>query len=415
MSLARNLLLLATSFIFFYSCKEDDTAPLGLEEDGLEDTESVPYFLVEATQGGGVFLIDENGNEVFNWNLDEFIGNDADLLDDGSLVTTLRSDASDITFGGYGGTFRKINADQTTAWETSYSSSEYNAHHDVEITPDGNIIFLVWEKVEALDAEVLGFEGGFDIYPEAIIEMNPLTEEVVWEWHMTDHLVQDHDDTKSNYGVVADNPNKININYNSSQTDGDITHANGLTYDEENDLLYMTVNFYSEVWVIDHSTTTAEAATGSGGNFGHGGDLIYRWGNPETYDNTAGETVLNRVHYPNLLDSGNVLVYANQVDQGQSEAIEFELPTSLELIPGADNEPEIVWGFTHADLYSNIVSSAVRMDNGNTLITEGTEGTLWEVTSTGEVVSQQEVSDTSVWRTYVFYSDDSAIEALGIE
>jgi len=35
--------------------------------------------------------------------------------------------------------------------------------------------------------------------------------------------------------------------------------------------------------VIDHSTTTAQAAGHSGGTYGKGGDLLYRWGNPNAY------------------------------------------------------------------------------------------------------------------------------------
>ena len=34
-------------------------------------------------------------------------------------------------------------------------------------------------------------------------------------------------------------------------------HANGLDYDPINDVIYLSVNYYDEIWVIDHSTTTA--------------------------------------------------------------------------------------------------------------------------------------------------------------
>jgi len=63
-------------------------------------------------------------------------------------------------------------------------------------------------------------------------------------------------------------------------------HANGIFYDPATDLIYMSVNFYSEVWVIDHSTTTAEAAGNQGGQFNRGGDLVYRFGNPSLFEHT---------------------------------------------------------------------------------------------------------------------------------
>ena len=76
-----------------------------------------------------------------------------------------------------------------------------------------------------------------------------------------DHLVQDVNSDSKNFGVINENTDKININYmdqyNEGSYNGDIMHANALEYDKENDLIYISVNFFSEVWVIDHSTTTA--------------------------------------------------------------------------------------------------------------------------------------------------------------
>jgi len=403
------------------SCSDDSDDVSITEEDITDDSsdtteasstvDSDSYILAIAPDTG-VYLIDHDGNTLFDWDFNgDQLGNDAMLQSDGSLVSTIKVDNPRISFGGYGGAFRKINADQSIEWEVEYSSNTYIAHHDINYLSNGNIIFPVWEEVSAADAAEMGFSGNFDIYPEAIIEMNPLTQEIVWEWHATDHLVQDYDESKSNFGVVGDVPNLIDVNYNNDQTDGDIMHVNGITLDETNDLLYMTVNFYSEVWVIDHSTTTEEAATSTGGNYNLGGDLVYRFGNPLAYDN-VGEVTMNRVHYPNLFDDNKMLVFVNNKYDNQSAVAEYQLSPPYELVAGKDNEPELIWEFTDSDLYSNGLGSGVRMSNGNTLISEGT-GAIWEVNSDGDVLWRY-TNYTRPWRAYAFTKDDDAITALGL-
>lgn len=393
---------------------ESDEVTEAVDDEQEESTDRETYFLVADQSNNEAHLIDYDGVELFNWDLNGSIGNDINLMSDGSLIVCLKANNAAVTEGGYGGIFRKINADQTIDWEVTYSSSSYTAHHDVEYLSNGNIIFLAWEISSNDEAVEEGYAGRGEIYPETIIEMNPLTEEIVWKWDVMDHLVQDHDDTKANYGVVADNPNKVDLNYTySSRDDGDLFHFNGLTVDEENDLIYVTVNFYSEVWVIDHSTTTEEASSDTGGTYDKGGDLVYRFGNPEAYDN-VGDVTLNRVHYPNLLESGNMLVYANEKYDSQSEVVEFALTPPYTLVAGQDNEPEVVWSFTDSRMYSSGLSGAERMDNGNTLITEGRDGTLWEVTEDGSIEWLYKTNYSTIWRTYVVYSDDPALEALGL-
>ena len=115
-----------------------------------------------------------------------------------------------------------------------------------------------------------------------------------------------------NFGVINENPQRIDFNYNE-MVDGDLMHANGIDYDSTNDVIYMSDNFYSEVWVIDHSTNTAEATTNAGGNYNKGGNLLYRFGNPEAYKNPLGERLFYSNHFPNLLEgnepgAGNILI-----------------------------------------------------------------------------------------------------------
>ena len=112
---------------------------------------------------------------------------------------------------------------------------------------------------------------------------------------------------ESIYGDLNSNPGKIDINYSLDNPPGgnffdggDIMHANGLDYDPLNDVIYLSVNYFDEIWVIDHSTTTEEAQSNSGGNYNKGGDLIYRFGNPTTY-NSLGNKLFDKNHFPNFL------------------------------------------------------------------------------------------------------------------
>lgn len=404
--------LLLTIIAPFSACNDDSDDIENSTSDETTGIDNSTYVLVIDQDGQGADIINHDGDKLFTWDFDAGIGNDASLLDDGSMLVCLKAENATIDFGGYGGVFQKINADQTTDWEVSYNTSTQTAHHDVEYLSNGNIIFPVWEQLLGSEADEMGFSGNQNIYPEAIIEMNPLTQEVVWEWHVTDHLVQDYDSTKLNYGIVQDNPNKIDINYNSAQANGDIMHANGITVDEINNIIYLTVNNYSEIWVIDHSTTTAQAATNSGGNYDLGGDLVYRFGNPLTYDN-VGDVTINDVHYPNLLDTGNMLVFSNNIYNNQSAVFEYQLNPPYQLVSGQDNEPEIVWSFTDETLYSSGLGGAVRTPNGNTLIAEGRDGTVWEVSDSGDVLWKYDDYST-IWRVYSIPVDDEVLSILGV-
>ncbi len=432
------LIILSISCVFMLSCEKDDAVvkeeiavpeePVLEEEEeeeqGEDDSPESPvsffypdlvmdhYILINNAASNEVYLINKQGERVFDWSLSNNIGNDVFLLPDGRLLASLEADDVKMALGGQGGKLQFVAADGTIEWNFDYSSEEAELHHDAELLPNGNVIAMVWEKVPQLDAEEAGSGHGMDIFVEGIIEVNPETNEIVWEWHSMDHLVQDHNPDKQNFGSVAENPNKIDLNYVTHEK-GDIMHANGISYDPVNDLIFLSVNFYSEVWVIDHSTTTEEAAGSNGGNFNKGGDLVYRFGNPEAYQNPAGTRLFNNNHFPNLLtgdDSGKMLIFSNGISQ--STVYELELPTTYDLVQGIDNEPVVSWSFTDPDLYSPKVSGAVPLPNGNVLITEGDFG-LWEVTRDGKVVWQYQ-SPGFYWRAYHYDKDSPEINALGL-
>ena len=389
------------------------------------DLISNDYILAVENSSTTSYLLNKEGNKIYTWNFSDTSGNDIELLPDGSIIGLFKDNNPTIDFGGFGGTAKIIDNNNNTIWEYTVSNNNSIAHHDVEILPNGNVLMIIWERVLNQIAIENGVDFENDIFVEKIIEINRASNTIVWEWNSWNHIIQDKFENLPNYGNINNNPNKININYSVENppggnffASGDIMHANGLDYDENNDLIYLSVNYYDEVWVIDHSTTTNEAASSEGGNFNKGGDLVYRFGNPNTY-NSLGDKIFDKQHFPNLLENGvvgegNILIYANGVSNQQSYIYELQMPTSLQLLSNSNNEPDIVWSFTDEDLFANKLCGAVRLSNGNTLITESDYG-LWEVTNEGEIVWKYKKDEEAsfIWRSYHYEPDSDAISNLG--
>jgi hypothetical protein len=400
--------------------EEESFTPVGqvelLNQEKVDDN----YILVNDAKANRVYLMSKEAELLYEWTLTNNIGNDVVLLPNGNLLASLEADNPQIQLGGKGGRIQLVQPNGSVDWDFVYSSIEGETHHDIELLPNGNIIAMVWEALPANESDRLGYINDEGIFIESIIEVNPKTNEIVWEWKSIDHLVQDHDTSKDNYGIVSENPNLIDINYKEQgetlpAVKGDIMHANAIAYDEVNDVILLSVNFYSEVWAIDHSTTTEEAADSNGGNYGKGGDLIYRFGNPETYQNPEGVRLFHNNHFPNLLkgeDQGKLLIFSNGNDIGQSTVYELELPSIYSLASNVNNEPRITWSFTDPDLYSGKVSGAVPLENGNILITEGDFG-FWEVTREKEVVWKFN-AEGFFWRGYSYSKNAPEIKLLGL-
>ncbi|MFC0602987.1 aryl-sulfate sulfotransferase [Winogradskyella pulchriflava] len=409
--------------LLFMSCNNNDdqqtNPPVTLSENiEVYNADELENGYVLAVENGGTssYLLNKEGFKVHEWTFEDNLGNDLEILPNGKLLGMFKAENPSFSFGGYGGIIKILNSDGSTDWEYNYSSENVIAHHDVEMLPNGNVLFIAWEKITSSEAAQAGVDTvTTDIFPEVLVEVNPNTNQIVWEWHSFDHIIQDRFNTLPNYGNVSDNPQLIDSNYNVVES-GDIMHANGIDYDEEKDIIYLSVNYYHEVWVIDHSTTTAEATTNSGGNYNKGGNLLYRFGNPGAYQNTQGERLFYNNHFPNLLEgnepgAGNLLVYVNGVDQ--STVMELNMPENFSLLPNTDNEPNIVWSFTDPDFYFGRISGAVRLQNGNTLIAEGDYG-FWEVTPNNEVVWKYNGQGELFWRCYGYLPDDDNITNLNL-
>ena len=421
--------------ITFYSCNKNNTEDLAPVEVILTDNVEVynadlisnDYVMAVEHSSTTSYLLNKKGEKIYNWDFSQVSGNDIELLSDGSIIGIFRQENPSIDFGGAGGIAKIIDKENVTVWEYTVSDNNSIAHHDVEILPNGNVLMIVWERVlnqiAIENGAALEFEN--DIFTEKIIEIDRSSNSIVWEWNSWDHIVQDKFEDLNNYGNINENPNKININYSIDNPPGgnffirgDIMHANGIDYDENKDVIYLSVNYFNEVWVIDHSTTTSEAESSIGGNYNKGGDLIYRFGNPETY-NSLGDKIFDKNHFPNLLKTGvpgagNILIYSNNGPDGlqQSTVYEMMIPEPFSLLPNVNNEPTKVWSFTDQNLHFGKISGADRLVNGNTLICEGDFG-IWEVTPNGDIVWKYESEGVS-WRAYGYELESTALKYLGL-
>ncbi|RMG80557.1 MAG: hypothetical protein D6714_14415, partial [Bacteroidetes bacterium] len=359
------------------------------------------YTLFAPTGFRTTWLIDNCGRTIKYWESDFSPGMMAYLLPDGHLLRSARI-ASNFSGGGSGGRLELFDWGGNLIWSYNYSTNTYHQHHDLHPLPNGNILILAWEKwteAEALAAgrtpDAVTSQG---IWGEKVVEVRPIGSgdlEVVWEWRLWDHLVQDIDPTKSNFGVVADAPGRVNINY-AVEHGIDWVHCNSLDYNPELDQIMLSSRNFNELWVIDHATTTAEAA-------GPAGDLLYRWGNPAAWNRGTPDDQRffgqHDAHWipPGRPDAGKIMVFNNGEGRpdGAYSSVEIIAPPlnadlHYDLSPGQSYAPDAPeWKYTAAppeDFFSPRISGAQRQPNGNTLICNGALGAFFEITPAGKTV-----------------------------
>ncbi|MGB1216602.1 MAG: aryl-sulfate sulfotransferase, partial [Saprospiraceae bacterium] len=361
------------------------------------------YTLFAPMLGRRTYLLDNCGEAVHEWLSNFRPGLMATLMPDGNLLRSRFLNNTSFDAGGSGGGLEILDWDGNVIWDFTLSNNNENLHHDIEVLPNGNILAVVWDSKTQAEVQQAGRNTSLsNVWTEKIIELAPNlsngSTQIVWEWHAWDHLVQDVDATKDNFGVVANSPESININ-SGSLNEADWLHINGLDYNSDLDQVMLSVHRMSEVWIIDHSTTTTEAAGHSGGNSDKGGDLLYRWGNPSNYDQGAApQRKLFGQHDANWIpvgnpDEGQIMIFNNQAGSDFSAVATFEAPIdangNYNYNGTAFGPNNFSWVFEETpaqDFYSSNISGAIRLPGGTTLVTEGTNGRFFEVDELGNTV-----------------------------
>jgi hypothetical protein len=254
------------------------------------------------------YLMDNNENIINMWTSSYTPGNSVYLLEDGTLLRTANTGSTTFDEGGAAGRVEQYDWEGSLIWAYDYDTSEHRSHHDIEVLPNGNILMIAWEKKTEAEALAAGRSADLlddgELWPDCIIEVAPAGSyggTIVWEWHAWDHLTANG----------AAETSKIDINYTQSGPIAGIAdwlHINSVDYNETLDQILLSVRNFSEIWIIDHNTTTAEAA-------GPDGDLLYRWGNPAAFG-ASGDRQLYVQHDAKWIEEdlegeNNILIFNN--------------------------------------------------------------------------------------------------------
>ncbi len=371
------------------------------------------YNLIYPHNQPNVYLLDNCGEIVHIWedSAQYRPGNTAYIMPNGNLYKAKRNAAvgNDPIWAGGGGAIIEIrNWDNDLIWSFEMNDSLNRLHHDFAVMPNGHVLALAWENKTMAEAIQAGRDTALipdgELWPEWIFEIDPNTDDIVWEWHLWDHLVQDFDETKDNFGVVADHPELLDINYNTNDGGRDWLHSNALDYQHEINQILFSTPYLNEMYIIDHSTSTVQAAGHNGGLGGRGGDFMYRWGNPAAYDQgTEDDQTMFFNHDVKWVDDfvspthphfGKISFFNNRRGADYSSFNVFNPPWDMyEWRYTIDNN---LWGPTDYDVdlthptptevYSTGLSSTQVLDNGNFLICSGRTGYLFELTPDNELV-----------------------------
>ena len=195
--------------------------------------------LFSPLQGNASQIVDGNGNVVHVWpgtgSIVVHMTKDGDILRGMSVPNN--------SFPGTTGRLQRMGIDGTVKWDMTVSDSRRYMHHDICELPNGNVLVMAVDRMTRQEAIAAGRNPATvnspGWLPAGILEIQqtgPTTGEIVWEWHVMDHLVQDFDPAAPNFGVVSEHPELVDINYPPVNLAivGDWNHANGIDYDPIN-------------------------------------------------------------------------------------------------------------------------------------------------------------------------------------
>ncbi len=370
-------------------------------------------------------LINANQQIAYTWSCPSPANYAMALRDNGNIVRGAIHSPNYITGAAVGGKVQELNPQGQVVWEFVYSTQDHVTHHDLCLMPNGNVLLIAWVKKTVAEIQALGYTGSTAKYPGRIIEVqqNGTGGQIVWQWEMADRFIQYVDPNKPEYLPIAEHPERLNINVPVNSGGGgpgggvDWFHENGIDYNPELDQIVFSSRYLREIFIIDHSTTTEEAAGHTGGNAGRGGDFLYRFGRPSNYGATGTNVITAAVHDVKWVKPGRPyegwLMYVNNSGgPGNSTVIDMIDPVregyNYPITPGAAWGPP-TYEWRHQCLANASGQSAAEMmPNGNVFVCLST-AFMYEVNADGQLVWQYNAGPAKAFR---YTCDDPGIIAL---
>ena len=363
------------------------------------------------------YLIDMSGNTYHSWTFNSSAptGYSTYLLPGGIILRAVERQGNYFSGGPVCGEVQKVDWNGNVIWDFVYSTTSYCTHHDICAMPNGNVLLIAYESKTPSQVSAAGCSQSITMWPDKIVEIQPQGTNggnVVWEWHAWDHLSQNLYLSKSNYvSSIVQHPELLNINYNAQK---DWLHVNGLDYNEELNQIVFSSHYMNEFYVIDHSTTTSEAASHSGGNSGKGGDILYRWGNPSAYQ-ASGVTNFNIIHdahwVPGNCPKANYISgFNNKGGSGGKTCVDLvDPPYDGYIYSGTSGSAfgpaTYSWRHTYSGTPTQNEGNSQQLPNGNTLVNISFSGYIYEIDSNQNKIWSKTVSgvNTSAFRYTACY------------
>lgn len=359
-------------------------------------------------------LVDTNGVTVHSWtDLGGQTAYSSYLLPGGFLLRTVRASGTFFQGGGISGRIQKHDYNGVLVWDFSYSTQQYCSHHDICPLPNGNVLLIAYDRKTAAEATAAGSSKNIEIWSEKIVEVKqtgPTTGEVVWEWSVWDHLVQNVDPNKANYQTsVATHPELLNINF---MTQKDWLHMNGIDYNPTLDQIIISSHNLNEVYVIDHANEDS--------------DILYRWGNPAAY-NANGTKIFNVVHDGHFVpygyvNAGRIVGFNNRGISSQQSSVDMIEPPyngyQYNLTAGSPYAPPTYTRRYACNGYTSNEGNAEQQPNGNTIYCIALSGNIYEIDSAGNTLwSYNAGGKTAQVHRYseCFVSSPIAVQATATE